>query len=91
MRLHPSVPSNVKVALEDDVLPDGSPVKKGDSISWSPYAMGRSEKIWGPDAKSFKPERWLQENGDLKRESAGRWPAFHAGPRICKRFLLLLY
>ncbi|KAG2227433.1 hypothetical protein INT45_007458 [Circinella minor] len=83
LRLYPSVPSNVKVALEDDVLPDGSPVKKGDSISWSPYAMGRSEKLWGPDAKSFKPERWLQENGELKRESAGHWPAFHAGPRIC--------
>ena len=46
--------------------------------------MGRSEKIWGPDARSFRPERWLSENGELKRESAGQWPAFHAGPRVCK-------
>ncbi|KAI9265176.1 cytochrome P450 [Phascolomyces articulosus] len=83
LRLYPSVPSNVKVALEDDVFPDGTPIKKGDSISWSPYSMGRSEKIWGSDAKSFKPERWLSEDGELKRESAGQWPAFHAGPRIC--------
>ena len=46
--------------------------------------MGRSEKIWGADARSFRPERWLTENGELKRESAGQWPAFHAGPRVCK-------
>ncbi|KAI9491492.1 cytochrome P450 [Zychaea mexicana] len=83
LRLHPSVPTNVKVALEDDVFPDGSPVKKGDSISWSPYAMGRSRQLWGPDARSFRPERWITETGGLRRENAGQWPAFHAGPRIC--------
>ncbi|KAG2223721.1 hypothetical protein INT45_003445 [Circinella minor] len=83
LRLHPSVPTNVKVALDEDVLPDGTPIHKGDSITWSPYCMGRSEKIWGPDARSFRPERWLSENGELKRESAGQWPAFHAGPRVC--------
>ncbi|KAI9498853.1 cytochrome P450 [Zychaea mexicana] len=83
LRLSPSVPSNLKTALEDDVLPDGTPVRKGDSVSWTPYAMGRSEKLWGPDARSFRPERWITEDGDLRRESQGHWPAFHAGPRVC--------
>ncbi|KAI8139710.1 cytochrome P450 [Fennellomyces sp. T-0311] len=83
LRLYPSVPSNVKVALDDDVFPDGSPIKKGDSVSWSPYAMARTRKIWGEDACEFKPERWIKPDGDLRRESAGQWPAFHAGPRIC--------
>lgn len=83
LRLYPSVPTNVKVALEDDVLPDGTPVRKGDSVTWSPYGQGRSEKVWGPDAKSFRPERWITEDGELRRETQGKWPAFHAGPRVC--------
>jgi fatty acid omega-hydroxylase len=70
--------------LNDDIWPDGTPIRKGDYISWSPYASARCEKIWGPDAKLFKPERWLDsDSGALRRENAGKWPAFHAGPRTC--------
>lgn len=83
LRLHPSVPVNQKYALEDDVWPDGTQIRKGDYVSWSPWAGGRSEKVWGPDAKEFKPERWITPEGDLRRETQGRWPAFHAGPRVC--------
>ncbi|CAO3690445.1 unnamed protein product [Umbelopsis vinacea] len=83
LRLHPSVPANQKYALDDDVWPDGTVIKKGDYVVWSPWAQGRLESVWGPDAKEFKPERWLGENGELKRENQGVWPAFHAGPRVC--------
>ncbi|KAI8097201.1 cytochrome P450 [Halteromyces radiatus] len=83
LRLYPSVPLNQKYALNDDIWPDGTRIKKGDYVIWSSYAQGRSEKAWGPDAKHFRPERWINENGDLKRESQGQWPAFHAGPRTC--------
>jgi cytochrome P450 len=30
LRLHPSVPKDVKEAVADDVLPDGTRIKKGD-------------------------------------------------------------
>ncbi|KAI8086171.1 cytochrome P450 [Halteromyces radiatus] len=83
LRLYPSVPGNQKYALNDDVWPDGTTIRKGDYVNWSPYAQGRSEKIWGPDAKEFVPERWLTPEGDLRRETPGKWPAFHAGPRVC--------
>ncbi|KAF1796237.1 cytochrome P450 [Mucor lusitanicus] len=83
LRLHPSVPSNQKYALEDDIWPDGTVVKAGYYVSWSPYAQGRSTKIWGDNAREFYPERWIDEEGNLRRENAGKWPAFHAGPRIC--------
>ncbi|CDS07716.1 hypothetical protein LRAMOSA01665 [Lichtheimia ramosa] len=83
LRLHPSVPANQKYALNDDVWPDGTNIKKGDYIVWDPWAQGRSEKVWGPDAKQFKPERWITPEGELRRESQGQWPAFHAGPRTC--------
>lgn len=83
LRLYPSVPLNQKYALNDDIWPDGTQIKKGDYILWCPYAQGRSEKVWGADAKEFKPERWIDDQGELRRESQGKWPAFHAGPRVC--------
>ncbi|KAI7907522.1 cytochrome P450 [Cokeromyces recurvatus] len=83
LRHYPSVPLNQKYALDDDIWPDGTQIKKGDYILWCPYVQGRSEKVWGPDAKQFRPERWITSTGELRRESQGQWPAFHAGPRVC--------
>ncbi|KAF9940313.1 hypothetical protein BGZ75_000952 [Mortierella antarctica] len=79
LRLYPSVPRNMKVCVEDDVLPNGVEIKKGEFFQWSPWTMGRDTKIWGPDAKEFKPERWL----DTDKNSPTKFPAFHAGPRTC--------
>jgi cytochrome P450 len=91
LRLHPSVPSNQKYALEDDIWPDGTIIKAGYYVNWSPYAQGRSTKVWGPNAAEFYPERWIDEEGGLRRESAGKWPAFHAGPRICLgKFVIMI-
>ncbi|KAI8065270.1 cytochrome P450 [Gongronella butleri] len=83
LRLYPSVPVNQKYALNDDVWPDGTPINKGDYVIWSPYAEARNEAVWGPDAKHFRPERWINDDGDMRRETQGRWPVFHAGPRVC--------
>lgn len=83
LRQYPSVPLNQKYALNDDVWPDGTHIRKGDYILWSPWSQGRNEKVWGADAKQFRPERWITPEGDLRRESQGQWPAFHAGPRTC--------
>ncbi|KAI9352363.1 cytochrome P450 [Pilaira anomala] len=83
LRLFPSVPNNQKYALNDDIWPDGTEIRKGDYVIWAPWAQGRSEQVWGPDAKEFKPERWITPEGDLRRESQGQWPAFHVGPRVC--------
>ncbi|CAO3648404.1 unnamed protein product [Cunninghamella blakesleeana] len=83
LRLYPSVPANQRYALKDDIWPDGTHIRKGDYVMWNSYAMGRSEKVWGSDATQFKPERWINADGNLIRESQGKWPAFHAGPRVC--------
>ncbi|KAF9438569.1 hypothetical protein BGZ76_006789 [Entomortierella beljakovae] len=61
LRLYPSVPQNIKTCVEDDVLPGGPRVYKGENIGWCPWAMGRLEYIWGPDAKEFKPESLGQQ------------------------------
>lgn len=79
LRLHPSVPKNVKEAAIDEVFPDGTVVPKGSIVAWSPYVMGRCTNIWGPTAREFDPERWFNS----KPPSAFEYPVFHAGPRQC--------
>jgi cytochrome P450 len=89
MRLYPPVPSDSKEALNDDVLPDGTVVKKGMRVTYMPYAMGRLETLWGSDWAEFKPERWLERDEAENRQwrfvgrDAYTYPVFQAGPRIC--------
>ncbi|KAE7997751.1 hypothetical protein FH972_002355 [Carpinus fangiana] len=89
MRLYPPVPSDSKEAVNDDVLPDGTVVKKGMRVTYIPYAMGRSEALWGKDWAEFKPERWLERDEAENRHwrfvgrDAYTYPVFQAGPRIC--------
>lgn len=79
LRLFPSVPKNINVAVNKDVLPDGTVVRPGCLISHSPYLMGRLTSIWGEDAVAFRPERWLGSD----TMNFYSYPAFHAGPREC--------
>ncbi|XP_044466594.1 cytochrome P450 94A2-like [Mangifera indica] len=87
MRFYPPVPVDSKLADRDDILPDGTVVKKGMRVAYHPYAMGRMEKLWGKDWSEFKPERWLKKEEDETWSFVGRdaytYPVFQAGPRIC--------
>ncbi|XP_038887465.1 cytochrome P450 94A2-like [Benincasa hispida] len=92
MRLYPPVPMDGKQTAADDVLPDGTVVRKGERVAYHPYAMGRMETIWGKDWAEFRPERWLErgsadEVATVKWRFVGRdnytYPVFQAGPRIC--------
>ncbi|MCE3216147.1 hypothetical protein HAX54_005079 [Datura stramonium] len=88
MRLYPPVPEDIREATEDDILPDGTFVKKGTRVIYHPYAMGRVEKVWGKDWAEFRPERWLNRdavtgNWIFVAKDAYTYPVFQAGPRIC--------
>ncbi|KAA8533810.1 hypothetical protein F0562_031327 [Nyssa sinensis] len=82
LRLYPAVPVDGKSSENDDILPDGFKIKKGDGVNYMTYAMGRMKYIWGEDAEEFLPERWL-DNGVFRSESPFKFTAFQAGPRIC--------
>ncbi|KAJ8750151.1 hypothetical protein K2173_014066 [Erythroxylum novogranatense] len=82
LRLYPPVQFDSKFAQEDDVLPDGSFVKRGTRTTYHQYAMGRMDRIWGQDSHEFKPERWLK-NGVFVPESLYNFTVFHAGFRVC--------
>ncbi|XP_074316125.1 cytochrome P450 94A1-like [Silene latifolia] len=97
MRLYPPVPMDSRQVARDDILPDGTPVKKGTIVNYIMYAMGRLESLWGPDWAEFRPERWLTEvvsgGGDVGGGGEREWkfesrdpftyPVFNAGPRSC--------
>lgn len=61
LRLNPSVPKEAKCCFKDDVLPDGTEVRKGDVVSFVPWVMGRDKDLWGEDALEFKPERFMDK------------------------------
>ena len=80
LRVNPPVPAEMKMAAQDDELPDGSRVVKGANILFCPYTMGRDETRWGPTAKEFNPDRW---DAMEEKPTPYEMPVFQAGPRIC--------
>ncbi|KAI9030243.1 cytochrome P450 [Hyaloraphidium curvatum] len=84
LRLFANVPVNPLTASKDCVLAGtGTKIDAGQLVQYTPWVMGYSPKIWGPDAAEFKPERWIDEKGVLKKENQYKYPVFKAGPRVC--------
>ncbi|KAG1742242.1 cytochrome P450 [Suillus paluster] len=100
LRLHPPVIEAIRLAAADDVIPLSEPVRtasgemsdsisiaKGSEIMVSVEAINRSFAVWGPDAKKFKPDRWLAEEGisGKSKEVQGyrHLLSFLDGPRTC--------
>jgi len=85
LRMYPPVPSDSKMTVEDDIIPDaqGGPLclPAGCRVIFEPYLMGRNENLWGKDANEFKPERWLGEN--KANPSEFEMPTFQPGKRVC--------
>lgn len=50
----------------------------------SAHTMNTSPKIWGPDAKEFRPERWLSSDGVRDPDQLGQFlSTFSYGVRQC--------
>lgn len=97
LRFYPPVPIELKQSTAETTFPDGTWLPKGAVVMWAPWAMGRSKKLWGEDADSFRPERWLVAGDEgerltLKTVSPFAFPVFNGGPRAClgKRMAELL-
>jgi cytochrome P450 len=68
-------------------MTDSISIAKGSLMVISIRAINRSSAIWGPDAKEFKPDRWLTEDGisGKAKEVQGHRHllTFVDGPRTC--------
>lgn len=80
LRLHPSVPVDVKYATANDTWPDGSFLPAGTLVHFTPHSQAKCEEIWGKDCRVFRPERWLERE---YKPTPFEFSAFNAGPREC--------
>ncbi|KAH9444170.1 hypothetical protein KEM48_010989 [Puccinia striiformis f. sp. tritici PST-130] len=83
LRLHPSIPKNVRFALKADKIPGGPVIEAGDAVRWSDWAMARDPQVWGDDCLEFRPARWIDDNGNIKQFGHFKFHAFNGGPRVC--------
>eukprot|EP00055_Hartaetosiga_balthica_P004255 m.10839 g.10839 ORF g.10839 m.10839 type:complete len:492 (+) comp3733_c0_seq1:76-1551(+) len=77
LRLHPSVPKDVKTAVKDDILPDGTDIPAGTHVVYMPWVMGRLKSNYD-DPMLFNPDRW-----NTITKTHYEFTAFNAGPRLC--------
>lgn len=101
IRLHPPLGVTGRIAAQDDVVPLSKPIitssgEKVDHITLAKSSqvlvpirsINHSVDFWGPDAKEFKPERWLDNEAGLP-SAAKEIQGYHHilsfidGPRTC--------
>jgi cytochrome P450 len=99
LRMHPIVPNLVREAGKDDVIPlsfpvqtisgkmvDSINVRKGQSIGISICAYNRVPGVWGEDAATWNPDRWLVPDAKHDKVNLGMHAnllSFSAGLRGC--------
>ncbi|KAF9237030.1 cytochrome P450 [Melanogaster broomeanus] len=79
--------------ISDPVLVASSPspitclsIPRGTIVTVPLASIDRSASFWGPDAKEFRPERWIGEGGDRAGEGGTGHKhilSFADGPRTC--------
>ncbi|KZS96656.1 cytochrome P450 [Sistotremastrum niveocremeum HHB9708] len=98
LRYFSIVPSTLRIAAEDCVVPLKNPVvdrygktltevrlKKGEGVNVPIISLNRSTEIWGEDAAEYRPERW-EKVPEIAHEVPGVWGdlmTFIGGPRSC--------
>ncbi len=91
LRLYSPVPSTLRDTAVDTTI-QGHFVPRGTRILLVPWAINKSQELWGADAQEFDPERWMREgreSGGASAAKASSAPSNYAfltflhGPRSC--------
>ncbi|KAK1848824.1 benzoate 4-monooxygenase cytochrome p450 [Colletotrichum chrysophilum] len=92
MRMHPGVCMLLERYVPDGGLdlPDGTHVPANVAVGINPYVIGRNKSIWGDDANTYRPERWLQNEDESDAAYKTRLRLYNAsdltfggGSRVC--------
>lgn len=84
LRFYPPVPLTLRVA-EVDTSILGQFVPKGTTIILSPWVTNNSTELWGPDAMTFNPDRWMAPGAANSGGARSNYAflTFLHGPRSC--------
>ncbi|KAL4898639.1 cytochrome P450 [Aspergillus ambiguus] len=87
LRIFPPVPMTMRQSSRNTTL-IGQPIAAGTIITVAPWAVNNSPELWGPDAREFKPERWIDQNTGKPNQTGGvstnyAFLTFLHGPRSC--------
>lgn len=74
-------------------------VPKGGLVSWNLWALHRRKDYFGEDAEVFRPERWLDEEGDKEEgdkeegegEGKGKKKGLRPGWEYLRTFLFFSF
>ncbi|KAL0424425.1 UNVERIFIED_CONTAM: cytochrome [Sesamum radiatum] len=88
LRLHPVVPLLIPHESMEDCVVDGYHIPKGSRTIVNVWAIGRDANVW-PDPETFKPERFIASNIDLRGCDFQLLP-FGSGRRSCPGLQLAL-
>jgi cytochrome P450 len=87
LRYFPPVPLTPRIAARNTTI-IGQKIPKGTRVMLVPWAVNRSEELWGPDAAKFDPERWIPSDSNPSSANGGAasnysFLTFLHGPRSC--------
>ncbi|KAK4242332.1 hypothetical protein C8A03DRAFT_40300 [Achaetomium macrosporum] len=88
LRYFGPVPLTLRESACDTSI-NGQFVPKGTRIILAPWAINKSEALWGPDAREFNPNRWMPKSDQDKHAASGgatsnyAFMTFLHGPRSC--------
>ncbi|KPA82424.1 putative mitochondrial cytochrome p450-like protein [Leptomonas pyrrhocoris] len=86
LRMYPAAPIIYRDACEDVYMPSsGVVIPKGMTAVISLFTLHRNTHTYGDDVDTFRPERWLGEEGAALRKRCGRcgFIPFSCGTRSC--------
>jgi cytochrome P450 len=82
MRLHPSVSLSMpRLVPSPGTTICNESFPAGVVVGCNPYIIHRDKTVFGPDAETFRPERWLDEKRAKEMDKA--MITFGAGNRTC--------
>ncbi|KAK7462926.1 hypothetical protein VKT23_007506 [Stygiomarasmius scandens] len=83
VRWKPPTPIGVPHASNEDDYYDGFFIPKGTVIIPNVWHLNRDPEIYGPDADQFRPERHLDQQGNLRDPKDDGHFTFGFGQRVC--------
>ena len=85
LRMHPAVGLLLERVVPEGgfTLPNGVALEAGTVVGMNPWVAARDTAVYGADAETFRPERWLETDEEGLRMMERSFMAFGGGSRTC--------